>query len=114
MAESDWVSVHLVLADGTRGIVGREEIAAMKPSAYLVNTSRAGLVDTDALVEALEAGRIAGAGLDVYDVEPVPLGDRLRALDNVLATPHVGYVTEGNYRVFYGEAVRAIAEWLRA
>ncbi len=74
MAASDWVSLHLVLADATRGIVGREEIAAMKPSAYLVNTSRAGLVDTDALVEALEAGRIAGAGLDVYDVEPVPAG----------------------------------------
>jgi phosphoglycerate dehydrogenase-like enzyme len=109
MAESDWVSLHLVLADSTRGIVGRDEIAAMKPTAYLVNTSRAGLVDTDALVAALEDGRIAGAGLDVYDVEPVPLGDRLRALDSLLATPHLGYVTDGNYRVFYREVVRAIA-----
>ena len=114
MAESDWVSVHLVLADSTRGIVGSDEIAAMKPSAYLVNTSRAGLVDTHALVEALEGGRIAGAGLDVYDVEPVPLGDRLRGLDTVLATPHVGYVTEANYRTFYGEAVEAISGFVTA
>ena len=112
MAASDWVSLHLVLADATRGIVGREEIAAMKPSAYFVNTSRAGLVDTDALVEALESGRIAGAGLDVYDVEPVPAGDRLRALDNVLATPHLGYVTDGNYRRFYPQVVEDIAAWL--
>lgn len=112
MAESDWVSVHLVLAESTRGIVGREEIAAMKPTAHLVNTARAGLVDTDALVAALEGGRIAGAGLDVHDVEPVPHGDRLRRLDNVLATPHLGYVTEGNYRLFYEDAVRAIADWL--
>jgi len=112
MAGSDWVSLHLVLSDSTRSIVGREELAAMKPSAYLVNTSRAGLVDTGALLEALEAGRIGGAGLDVYDVEPVPATDRLRALDSVLATPHLGYVTDGNYRTFYGEAVEAIAAWL--
>jgi phosphoglycerate dehydrogenase-like enzyme len=113
MAGSDWVSLHLVLSDSTRGIVGREELAAMKPSAYLVNTSRAGLVDTAALVEALEAGRISGAGLDVYDVEPVPATDRLRALDNVLATPHLGYVTEGNYRTFYGGVVDAVARFVR-
>jgi phosphoglycerate dehydrogenase-like enzyme len=113
MAESDWVSVHLVLSDSTRGIVGPDEIAAMRPSAYLVNTSRSGLVDTDALVAALEEGRIAGAGLDVYDVEPVPAGDRLRRLDNVLATPHLGYVTESNYRTFYAEAVEAIVRFVR-
>jgi phosphoglycerate dehydrogenase-like enzyme len=109
MRESDWVSLHLVLAASTRGIVGRDEIAAMKPSAYVVNTSRAGLVDTDALVTALQERRIAGAGLDVYDVEPVPLGDGLRRLDNVLATPHLGYVTEANYRTFYSEVVDAIS-----
>ncbi len=86
----------------------------MKPSAYLVNTSRAGLVDTDALLDALEAGRIAGAGLDVYDVEPRARRDRLRALDNVLATPHLGYVTEGNYRrSSTAEAGRAIGELAR-
>jgi phosphoglycerate dehydrogenase-like enzyme len=112
LAVSDWVSLHLVLSDATRGIVGRDEIAAMKPSAYLVNTSRAGLVDTDALVTALEEGRIAGAGLDVYDVEPVPLGDRLRRLDNILATPHLGYVTERNYRTFYSEVVDAISRFV--
>jgi phosphoglycerate dehydrogenase-like enzyme len=112
MADSDWVSLHLVLSDATRGIVGREELAAMKPSAYLVNTSRAGLVDTDALVAALEDGRIAGAGLDVHDVEPVPADDRIRSLENVLATPHLGYVTEANYRRFFTQAVEDIAAWL--
>jgi phosphoglycerate dehydrogenase-like enzyme len=112
MAQGDWVSVHLVLSDSTRGIVGREAIAAMKPTAYLVNTSRAGLVDTDALVSALEEGRIAGAGLDVYDVEPVPADDRLRGLGNVLATPHLGYVVDANYRRFYTQAVEDVAAWL--
>jgi phosphoglycerate dehydrogenase-like enzyme len=112
MAESDWVSVHMVLSDATRGLVDQDAIDAMKPSAYLVNTSRAGLVDTDALVAALDAGRIAGAGLDVYDVEPVPAGDPLRRLRNVLATPHLGYVVEGNYRRFYTQAVEDVAAWL--
>jgi phosphoglycerate dehydrogenase-like enzyme len=112
MSESDWVSVHMVLADTTRGLVGADAIAAMKPTAYLINTSRAGLVDTDALVAALEDGRIAGAGLDVYDVEPVPRGDRLRRLDNVLATPHLGYVVDDNYRRFFTQAVEDVAAWL--
>lgn len=112
LAQGDFVSLHLVLADSTRGLLGREQLAAMRDTAYLVNTSRAGLVDTDALVAALEAGRIAGAGLDVYDVEPLPASDTLRSLPNVLGTPHLGFVTEGNYRTYFTEAVEDIAAWL--
>ncbi|GAA4700435.1 D-2-hydroxyacid dehydrogenase family protein [Nocardioides conyzicola] len=110
-AGSDVVSLHLVLADTTRGIVGAPELAAMRPTAYLVNTARAGLVDTGALVDALRAGWIAGAGLDVYDEEPLPGDHPLLALSNVLAVPHLGYVTEGNYRRFFTEAVDDIAAW---
>ena len=111
LAEGDFVSLHLVLSDSTRGLLGPAELAAMRDTAYLVNTSRAGLVDTDALVAALEAGRIAGAGLDVYDVEPLPASHRLRSLPTVLGTPHLGYVTEGNYRTYFTEAVEDIAAW---
>lgn len=112
MAESDVLSIHLVLSEATRGIVTAADLALMKHTAFLVNTSRAGLVDSEALVGELELGGIAGAGLDVYDVEPLPLGDRLRTLPNVLPTPHLGYVTEDNYRRFYGGAVEDIAAWL--
>lgn len=111
MAHSDFVSLHLALSDSTRGIVDREAIAALRPTAYLINTSRAGLVDMAALTEALQAGRIAGAGLDVYDVEPLPLDHPLRTLPNVLGTPHLGYVSESNYRQFYADAVEDIAAW---
>ena len=110
-ARSDFVSLHLVLADSTRGIVGAPELAAMRPTAYLVNTSRAGLVDTNALLDALRAERIAGAGLDVYDVEPLPGDHPLLELTNLLAVPHLGYVTEGNYRTFFTEAVEDVAAW---
>jgi len=109
---SDIVSVHLVLSETTRHIVGHADLAAMRPTAHLVNTSRAGLVDTQALVAHLGSGSIAGAGLDVFDVEPVPADDVLRHLPNVVATPHLGYVTEANYRRFYGGAVEDIAAWL--
>jgi phosphoglycerate dehydrogenase-like enzyme len=112
LAASDVVTLHLVLSESTRGIVGADDLAAMRPSAYLVNTSRAGLVDTGALVAALKAGTIAGAGLDVYDEEPLPLDHPLRTAPNVLATPHLGYVTEGNYRTYFAEAVEDIAAWL--
>jgi phosphoglycerate dehydrogenase-like enzyme len=111
LAQSDVVTLHLVLSDRTRGLVGADELAVMRRSAYLVNTARAGLVDTSALVAALVAGGIAGAGLDVYDEEPLPAAHLLRTLPNVLATPHLGYVTEANYRAYFTGAVEDIAAW---
>lgn len=108
---SDVVTLHLQLSWSTRGIIGAGDLAAMRPEAYLVNTSRAGLVDTDALVSALQQGRLAGAGLDVYDDEPLPADHPLRTLPNVLGLPHLGYVTDANYRRFYGEAVEDVAAW---
>ena len=111
LAQSDVVTLHLVLSERTRGILGADELAVMRRSAYLVNTARAGLVDTRALVAALVAGGIAGAGLDVYDEEPLPPNHLLRTLPNVLGTPHLGYVTEANYRTFFTEAVEDVAAW---
>jgi phosphoglycerate dehydrogenase-like enzyme len=111
-ASSAVVSVHLVLADATRGIVDAAAIEAMRPTAYLVNTSRAGLVDTAALLAALDRGDIAGAGLDVFDEEPLPADDPLRTHPRVLATPHLGYVTHDNYRRFFTEAVEDVEAWL--
>ncbi|QUQ71154.1 D-2-hydroxyacid dehydrogenase family protein [Kutzneria sp. CA-103260] len=108
MAASDVVSVHLALSDRTRGLVDAAALAAMKPSSLLVNTSRAAIVDTDALVSALSAGRLAGAGLDVFDLEPLPADHPLRTLPTVLATPHLGYVTYGNYSRYFVEAVEDI------
>ncbi len=108
---SDVVSVHLVLSDRTRGVVGDAELRAMKPTACLVNTSRGPVVDTPALVAALHGSRIAGAGVDVYDVEPLPPDHPLRSSPRTVLTPHLGYVTEGNYRLFYGDAVEDIRAW---
>jgi phosphoglycerate dehydrogenase-like enzyme len=108
----DVVSVHLVLSERSRGILGAEELALLRPTAYLVNTSRGPLVDESALIEALRAGRIAGAGLDVFDVEPLPADHPFRSLPNVLATPHLGYVTQGGYRIFYRDIVEDIAGYL--
>lgn len=110
---SDFVSLHLVLSPRSRGTVGAAELASMKPSAFLINTSRGPLVDEAALVAALRARKIAGAGLDVYDVEPLPADHPLRRLDNVLLTPHLGYVTEDTYRMFYAETVEGVAAFLR-
>ena len=109
---SDVVSIHLALSDRTRGLLGRDELARMRPTAFLVNTSRSAIVDTAALVDALEHGRIAGAGLDVFDREPLPADDVLRTLPTVLATPHLGYVARDNFRTYFAEAVEDIAAFL--
>jgi phosphoglycerate dehydrogenase-like enzyme len=111
--KADVVSIHLVLSERTRGLIAAAELARMKPTALLVNTSRAAIVDQAALVDALRAGQIAGAGLDVFDIEPLPVDDPLRSLPNVLATPHLGYVTERNYRErYFPEVVADIAAFL--
>ncbi|MES2109808.1 MAG: NAD(P)-dependent oxidoreductase [Bacteroidota bacterium] len=110
---SDFVTVHLVLSERSKGIIGAKELALMKPSAYLINTSRGPLVDERALINALTGQEIAGAALDVFDTEPLPADHPLRTLPNVLATPHVGYVTENTYHVFYRDTVTQIREWLK-
>ena len=110
--EADIVTVHLVLSNRTRGLIGKPELALMKPTARLVNTSRAPIVDQAALVEALQARRIAHTAVDVFDAEPLPPDHPFRKLENVLATPHIGYVTEDLYRTFYGDAATSIANWL--
>jgi phosphoglycerate dehydrogenase-like enzyme len=110
-AASDVLSVHLKLSDRTTGLVGAAELAAMKPTAILVNTSRGPIVDQDALVIALTVGTIAGAGLDVYDVEPLPAGNPLRAAPHTVLLPHLGYVTERGLRVMYEQVVEDIAAW---
>jgi phosphoglycerate dehydrogenase-like enzyme len=107
-ASSDVVTVHYKLGPRSTGLVGAAEFDLMKPSAYLVNTSRGPVVDSEALLAALRSGSIAGAALDVYDVEPLPLSSRLRTAPNVVLTPHLGYVTEEAYQVFYGEAAEDI------
>lgn len=109
---SDVVSIHLVLSERTRGLVGAAELALMKPHAYLINTSRGPIVDEAALMAALETGRIAGAGLDVYDTEPLPKDHRLRQLPNVTLSPHLGYVTREMLGAFYSDTVESVAAWL--
>ena len=112
-AQSDVLSLHLVSNASTRGIVGAPEIAAMKRSAYLINTSRGPLVDEHALISALKERRIAGAGLDVFWIEPLPKDHVLRQLDNVALTPHLGYVVDENMRMFYVNAVKNIERWVK-
>ena len=110
--EADVLTVHLVLSPRTRGLVGAAELALMKPDSWLVNTSRGPIVDEDALIRALESRAIAGAAIDVFSIEPLPADHPFRRLDNVLATPHIGYVAEDLYRTFYGDAAAAVAAWL--
>jgi len=112
LARSDFVSIHLVLGERTRGLIGARELGLMKRSAYLVNTSRGPIVDEAALIRALQDGTIAGAGLDVFDEEPLPLDHPFRRLPNTAITPHLGYVTEETYRVFYGQALEDIKAYL--
>jgi phosphoglycerate dehydrogenase-like enzyme len=109
---ADIVSVHYKLSERSHGLVGAAELAAMKPSAYLVNTSRGPLVDTEALVAKLHAGEIAGAALDVYDTEPLPADHSLRKTPRTVLTPHIGYVTEDTYEVFFGDAVEDVLAYL--
>ncbi|MFI7325541.1 D-2-hydroxyacid dehydrogenase family protein [Streptomyces rubiginosohelvolus] len=109
---SDFVSVHLALGERTRGLIGAAELARMRPTAYLINTSRAAIVDTDALLAALDAGTIAGAATDVFDIEPLPADDPVRTAPRLLATPHLGYVSRANYETYYGQAVEDIRAFL--
>jgi phosphoglycerate dehydrogenase-like enzyme len=111
-ASADVITIHLKLSERSRGLVGAAELAAMKPTALLVNTSRGPIVDEAALIDALRSGTIAGAALDVFDTEPLPAHHPLRTLPNVLATPHIGYVADRPYHLFFRDAVAAIAEWL--
>jgi phosphoglycerate dehydrogenase-like enzyme len=112
LARADVVSIHTRLSDRTRGLIGARELALMKPGAVLVNTSRGPIVDEDALLAALIEGTIGGAALDVYGVEPLPKDHPLRGAPRTLLTPHLGYVSDGTYDVFYREAVENIAAWL--
>jgi phosphoglycerate dehydrogenase-like enzyme len=109
---SDILSVHLVLSDRSRGLVGAREIGLMKPSAILVNTSRGPITDTAAVIEALKSGRLAYAGFDVYDQEPLPIDQPLRTAPNVILTPHIGYVTDENYRSSYPQIVENVVAFL--
>ncbi len=112
-SRSDVISIHLKLSERSHGIVGSRELSLMKPSAYLINTSRGPIVDEQALIDALQRGTIAGAGLDVYDQEPLPRDHPLLTLPNTVLTPHIGFVTEENYRISFGHVVEDIAAFLK-
>jgi phosphoglycerate dehydrogenase-like enzyme len=109
---ADFVTIHLVLSDRSRGLVGAKELGLMKKSAYLINTSRGPIVDEKALIAVLQSKSIAGAGLDVFDTEPLPLDHPFRKMDNVVITPHLGYVSEQNYRKYFPDIVEDIRAWL--
>jgi len=111
-AAADVVSIHVVLSERTRGLIGAPELALMKPGAYLINTSRGPIVDETALIAALRTGRIAGAGLDVYDIEPLATDHPLRELPTVTLSPHLGYVTREMLGAFYSDTVEAVLAWL--
>lgn len=112
LANADFVSIHLILGERSRGIIDKAAFAAMKPTAFLINTSRGPIVDEAALIEALENDVIAGAGLDVYDIEPLQADHKIRTLPNTVLMPHQGYVADDNYNVFYKGAVENIRSWL--
>jgi D-3-phosphoglycerate dehydrogenase len=110
--QADFVTIHLVLSQRTRGLVGAKELAVMKPSAYIINTSRGPIIEEAALLAALREKTIAGAGLDVFDVEPLPVEHPLRKMDNVVLTPHLGYVAIQNYRAYFAGIVDDIRAFL--
>jgi phosphoglycerate dehydrogenase-like enzyme len=111
-SSADVISIHLVLSDRSRGLIGAAELELMRPTAYLINTSRGPIVDEQALLAALQEGRIAGAGIDVFDREPLPPDDPWRRAPRTVLTPHLGYVTEGTYRAFYAETVECVKAYL--
>jgi phosphoglycerate dehydrogenase-like enzyme len=110
---ADIITVHVVLSQRSRGLVGAADLARMKPTAYLVNTARGPIVDEAALLEALKARKIAGAAVDVFSVEPLPVDNPFRKLDNIVLTPHLGYVTEESFRSHYGQMVESIDAWFK-
>jgi phosphoglycerate dehydrogenase-like enzyme len=110
--QADILTVHVILSHRTRGLVTAADLALMKPTARLINTSRGPIVDEQALIDTLRTRSIAGAALDVFDIEPLPAEHPFRQLDNVVSTPHLGFVTQSLYQTFYGDAARAIASWL--
>jgi D-3-phosphoglycerate dehydrogenase len=112
LRQADFVTIHQQLSARTRGLIGAAELALMKPTAFFINTSRGPIVDEKALEDALRAKKIAGAGIDVYDAEPLAAGHPFRKLDNIVITPHLGYVTAENYKRFYGQMVEDIRAWL--
>ena len=112
LSQSDIVTIHLVLSARTRGLIGARELGLMQHTAYLINTSRGPIIEEPALVQALQQGTIAGAGLDVFDEEPLPLDHPFRRLENTVITPHLGYVTLETYRIFFGDAVEDIRAFL--
>jgi phosphoglycerate dehydrogenase-like enzyme len=112
LERADVLSIHLVLGDRTRGLFGQDELSRCKPGAVLINTSRGPIVDQAAMIASLRSGLLGGAGLDVYDQEPLPAGHELLSLDNVVLLPHLGYVTEPAFRAMYGDAVQDIAAWI--
>jgi D-3-phosphoglycerate dehydrogenase len=112
LRQADIVSIHVPLSARSRGMIGAKELALMKPTAFLINTSRGPIIEGAALLAALREKKIAGAGLDVYDVEPLPLDHPLRKLDNVVLTPHLGYASQQNYRAYYGGTVEDVRAFL--
>jgi D-3-phosphoglycerate dehydrogenase len=112
-SSADIVTIHVVLSERSRGLVGHDDLARMKPTSYLVNTARGPIVDEAALLETLQQQKIAGAGIDVFSVEPLPVDHPFRKLDNIVLTPHLGYVTEEGFRNHYRQMVEGIGAWLK-
>jgi phosphoglycerate dehydrogenase-like enzyme len=113
LASSDIVSIHVRLSERTRDLIGARELSLMQPHALLVNTARGPIVNEQALIDALKRKQIAGAAIDVFDIEPLPASHPFRSMDNVVATSHVGYVTERSYELYYGESVENIGAWIK-
>ena len=109
---ADFVTIHVQLSDRTRGLITAKELGLMKKTAYIINTSRGPIIDEKALIAALNSKSIGGAGLDVYDVEPLPLDHPYRKMDNVVITPHLGYVSQQNYACYFPDIVDDIRQWL--